>query len=75
MCLNARAAAAAQSSDLHIPFMRISITEGSIESPQEAASSHFEYAPMVRHTEKFYAHYCPVQKEETEMWTFICRSR
>ena len=52
MCLNANAAAAAVSSDLPMPLMRISITEGSIDGPLEAASSHFEYAPIVKHTEK-----------------------
>lgn len=47
ICLNARAAAAAESSDVPIPLMRISITEGSIDCPLDDASSHFEYAPTV----------------------------
>jgi hypothetical protein len=42
MCLNAKAAAAAHSSDVPIPFIRISKTEGSIDSPHDAESSHFE---------------------------------
>lgn len=51
MCLNARAAAAAESSHFPIPLMRMSISEGNIESSLDAASSHFEYAPIVKHTE------------------------
>jgi len=42
MCLNAKAAAAAHSSDVLIPFIKISKTEGSIDSPHGAVSSHFE---------------------------------
>lgn len=51
MCLNAIAAAAAESSDLPMPLKRISRTEGSIETPLDAESSHFEYAPIVKQTE------------------------
>lgn len=54
MCLNAKAAAAAESSDILMPLMRISMTEGKIESPPGAASSHFEYAPIVKHTVEFF---------------------
>lgn len=50
MCLNAKAAAAAESSDVLIPCIRISMTEGKTEIPLGAASSHFEYAPIVKHT-------------------------
>lgn len=50
MCRNANAAAAAVSSDLPMPLMRISITEGSVDRPLDAESSHFEYAPIVKHT-------------------------
>lgn len=56
MCLNAKAAAAAESSDVLMPLMRISITEGRKESPLGAESSHFEYAPIVKHTENFNMH-------------------
>lgn len=42
MCLNANAAAAAQSSDVPMLFIRISKTEGSKDDPQDAESSHFE---------------------------------
>lgn len=42
MCLNAKAAAAAQSSDVPMPFIKISKTDGSTDSPQDAESSHFE---------------------------------
>lgn len=51
MCLNARAAAAAESSDVPIPLMRILITEGSIDRPVDEKSSHFEYAPTSKQTE------------------------
>lgn len=51
MCLNANAAAAAVSSDVLIPLIRTSTSEGRIESPFDEASSHFEYAPIVKHTE------------------------
>lgn len=53
MCLNAKAAAAAESSDVPIPLVRISINEGSTDSPFDAESSHFEYAPIVKHTDLF----------------------
>jgi len=53
MCLNATAAAAAESSDLPMPLRRIFMTEDSWGNPSNAASSHFEYAPMVKHTEIF----------------------
>lgn len=56
MCLKAKAAAAAQSSDVPMPFIRISNTEGSIDTPQDAESSHFEYAPIVKHTENKAGH-------------------
>lgn len=52
ICLNAKAAAAAESSDKRMPLMRISITNGNLEKPLGAASSHFEYAPMIKQTEK-----------------------
>ena len=52
MCLKANAAAAAVSSDVLMPFIRISISEGRIERPFDDTSSHFEYAPIVKHTEK-----------------------
>lgn len=42
MCLNAKAAAAAESSDILMPLTRISMTEGKNESPLDALSSHFE---------------------------------
>ena len=63
ICLNATAAAAAQSSDLPMPLMRISKTEGSIESPPDAASSHFEYAPIVKHT-KIHTHQSHIAEEK-----------
>ena len=50
ICLNATAAAAAESSDIPMPLMRISRTEGSMDSPPDAESSHFEYAPIVKQT-------------------------
>ena len=50
MCLNAKAAAAAESSDVTMPHMRISISEGNIAGPIDAESSHFEYTPIVKHT-------------------------
>lgn len=52
MCLKAKAAAAAESSDVLMPLMSISITEGKTESPFGEASSHFECAPIVKHTER-----------------------
>lgn len=60
MCLNAKAAAAAESSDILMPLMRISMTEGKIESPPGAASSHFEYAPIVKHTVEFFINWSHV---------------
>lgn len=42
MCLNAKAAAAAESSDILMPLTRMSKTEGKNEIPLGAASSHFE---------------------------------
>lgn len=42
MCLKAKAAAAAVSSDTLMPLTRISMSEGKNESPAGAASSHFE---------------------------------
>lgn len=42
MCLKAKAAAAAESSDILMPITRISMTEGKNESPHGAASSHLE---------------------------------
>ena len=42
MCLNAKEAAAAVSSDILIPLTRISMTDGRNESPLDEASSHFE---------------------------------
>lgn len=52
MCLNAKAAAAAESSVELIPLIKISKTEGKAESPPGEASSHFEYAPIVKQTER-----------------------
>lgn len=54
MCLNANAAAAAESSDVPMPLMRISISEGSMDGPIDAESSHFEYAPIDKHTENIF---------------------
>lgn len=54
MCLNAKEAAAAESSDVPMPLMRMSIRAGSIDNPFDAESSHFEYAPIVKHTEGIY---------------------
>lgn len=51
MCLNATAAAAAVSSDVPMPLVRIPRTEAKIDGSLDAASSHFEYAPIVKHTE------------------------
>lgn len=56
MCLNAKAAAAAESSEVRMPLMRISITKGNLEKPLSAASSHLEYAPMIKQTDIFYIH-------------------
>ena len=56
MCLNAKAAVAAESSEVHMPFMRISNTKGNLEKPLGAASSHLEYAPMIKQTDIFYIH-------------------
>lgn len=42
MCLNAKAAAVAESSNILIPLTRISINEGKKEIPLDALSSHFE---------------------------------
>jgi hypothetical protein len=50
MCLNAKAAAAAESSDVPMAPKRVSISEGNIDGPIDAESSHFEYAPIVKHT-------------------------
>lgn len=71
MCLNARAAAAAQSSDVPIPLMRISKTEGSIDCPLDAESSHFEYAPIVKQTGILYA---SSMQKRSEKWKFHIRS-
>lgn len=54
MCLNANAAAAAVSSDVLMPPIRMSTSEGRIESPLDEESSHLEYAPIVKHTEKMF---------------------
>lgn len=51
--MNARAAAAAESSDALMPLVRTSTNGGKIESSTGAASIHFEYAPMVEHTGEF----------------------
>jgi len=56
MCLNAKAAAAAESSEVRMPLMRISITKGNLEKPLGAASSHLEYAPTIKHTEFLQVH-------------------
>jgi hypothetical protein len=53
MCLNATAAAAAESSDLLMPLSRTLMTEDNRGNPSDDASSHFEYAPIVKHTENF----------------------
>lgn len=42
MCLNAKEAAAAESSEILMPLTRISITDGRNESPLDEASNHFE---------------------------------
>lgn len=73
MCLKARAAAAAESSDVPMPLMRISMTEGRIEGPLGAESSHFEYAPIVKHTEILTYMSHVVQKETTEKLEFSFR--
>ena len=51
MCLNAIAAAAAESSDVSMPCMRTFITEENKGNASDAPFSHFEYAPIVKHTE------------------------
>lgn len=51
MCLNAKAAAAAVSSDVLMPLVRMLRTEANIDGSLDAASNHFEYAPMVKQTE------------------------
>lgn len=51
ICRKAKAAAAAQSSDVPIPFIRILIIDGNIETLDGAALSHFEYAPTSKHAE------------------------
>lgn len=56
MYLNARAAAAEESSDVLIPVVRISTSGGKIPSSTGAALIHFEYAPIVEHTDKFHIH-------------------
>ena len=53
MCLNATAAAAAESSDLSMPLRRTFMNEDNSGNPSVAASSHLEYAPIVKHTEIF----------------------
>ena len=53
MCLNATAAAAAESSDLLMPLRRTFMTEDNRGNPSDDASNHFEYAPIVKHTENF----------------------
>lgn len=50
MCLNAKAAAAAESSDTPMPLVSIPRTEANIDGSLDAASSHFEYAPTVKQT-------------------------
>lgn len=50
MCLNAKAAAAAVSSFVLMPLVRILSTEANTDGSLDAASSHFEYAPMVKQT-------------------------
>ena len=50
MCLNAKATAAAESSGVPMPLMRISIGEGNIAGPIDAESSYFEYTPIVKDT-------------------------
>lgn len=42
ICLNARDAAAAESSDILMPLTRTSMTEGINDIPLGAVSSHFE---------------------------------
>lgn len=51
ICLKAKAAAAAQSSDVPIPLIRILMIDGNIETLAGAALSHFEYAPTSKHAE------------------------
>ena len=51
ICLNAKAAAAAESSDVPMPLVRIPRTKANIDGSLDAASSHFEYAPIVKHTD------------------------
>lgn len=51
MCLKAKAAAAAVSSDVLMPLVRMLRTEANIDGSLDAASNHFEYAPMVKQTE------------------------
>lgn len=50
MCLKAKAAAAAESSHVLMPLTRISMSVGKCENPFDEASSHFEYAPIVKQT-------------------------
>ena len=51
MCLNAIAAAAAESPDECMPCMITFITEEIKSNASDAPFSHFEYAPIVKHTE------------------------
>lgn len=50
MCLNAKAAAAAESLETAMPLVSIPRTEANIEGSLDTVSSHFEYAPMVKQT-------------------------
>lgn len=49
-CLNAKAAAAAESSDVLMPLVRVSIIGARIDS-SVAVLSHVEYAPIVKQAE------------------------
>lgn len=55
-CRKAKAAAAAESSEVLIPHIRIFMTEDKKDDPLGASLSHFEYAPIVKHTEKVEKH-------------------
>lgn len=70
MYLNARAAAAEESSDVLMPLVRTSTSGGKIACSTGAAFIHFEYAPMVEQTEEFHI----LEEKEFNKYQYMVKS-